>query len=307
MTVIAPFVNSGGRVEPYVSLDEVKFSATASAIDFTNLIENGSAAVQDRALSEIIVRASAKADQYTMGLYGSLNATTNTENGRYRPNRMGQLVIHPYFSPILELTAFSTGWGPGTNMMAITLSPQIVSIERDQFIITSNNPSGTYYGNLGIAGGMWNNTNQMFCEWTYINGWANSFTTATSAAGDTSLDLLDATGIYPGMFLTVWDGQNDEYIQVDSSYVVGNTTIPLVSPLRYKHGNGCNVSALPATVKQAVIHFVVAMIKQRGEGGLVLSEVGEPVAVSSRVQSSAEDEVRAYDLLDEFKQFWGRS
>ena len=63
---------------------------------------------------------------------------------------------------------------------------------------------------------------------------------------------------------------------------------------------------MPAAVKQAVIHFVVAMIKERGQGGLVINEIGEPLAVSSRTQSSMEDEVQGYDLLEPFKVIGGR-
>ena len=53
MSVIAPFVYSGGMVEPYVSLNDVKFSPTAAIIDFTNLIEDASQSVQDLSLIHI--------------------------------------------------------------------------------------------------------------------------------------------------------------------------------------------------------------------------------------------------------------
>jgi len=49
------------------------------------------------------------------------------------------------------------------------------------------------------------------------------------------------------------------------------------------------------------------MIKERGQGGLVLNEIGEPTAVSARTESSVTDEAMAYDLLDDFKQIWGRA
>jgi len=296
-----------GRIEPYVSLDEVKFSATAAAIDFTNLIEDGSAAVQDRALSELIVRASVKADEYTMGQYGTLNATSNTENGRYKPNRYGQLIINPYFTPILEVTNFACGWGPGQGLNPVVINNDSCSIEREEFIVTYTSSVGLQIGPLQIAGGNWAPGWEMFCEWTYVNGWANSFTNSTSAAGSETITVNDSLGIYPGMNLTIWDGMNDEYVQVDTSYDGTSTTIPLVNPLRFKHGSGVNVSALPPTVKQAVIHFVVALIKQRGQGGVVINEVGEPSAVTPRAESSVEDEMQAYDLLDLYKVVWGRA
>ena len=307
MSVVASYNQAAGRIEPYVSLDEVKFSATASAIDFTNLIENATQAVQDRALSEIIVRASAKADVYTMGQYGTLNATVNTENGRYRPNRYGQIIVNPHFSPIIAVNSFSCGYGPGVGLQAVTLTADNTSIERNEFIVTYASSIGLTTGPLSIAGGNWAPNSQLFVEYSYANGWANSFTTATTAAGATSINVLDPTGIYPGMNLTVWDGMNDEYRTVASTYVPGSTTVTFTAPLSYKHGKGVNVSALPPTVKQAVIHFVVAMIKQRGQGGLVLNEIGEPMAVTSRTESSVADEIAAYDLLDAYRAIWGRA
>jgi len=307
VSIIASYVLQGGRAEPYVTLDEVKFSPTASAIDFTNLIENGSQQVQDRALYELIIRASAKADNYCMGPYGSLNATVNTENGRYLPNRRGEIIIHPYFSPLLEVVSFEAGWGPGQGMSNIPLNTSNCSIERNQFIITPQGPLGLQFGGLGIAGGWWSYNSEFYCQYTYVNGWANSFTTTTTAAGATSVTVGDATGIYAGQNLTIWDGMNDEYVQVANTYDNTSLVIPLAAPLKYRHGSGVNISALPATVKQAVIHLVVALIKQRGDGGLVLNEIGEPTAATSTTVTSMHDEILAYDLLDDFKVVWSRT
>jgi len=97
--VVAPFFQTEGIVEPYVSLNEVKFSPTASAIDFSNLIENASQVAQDRALSDLIKRASSKADIFCYGPLGTLNATSNTENGWYRPNRDGNITFTPSYTP----------------------------------------------------------------------------------------------------------------------------------------------------------------------------------------------------------------
>ena len=304
MTVTASWIQQGGRVEPYVSLNEVKFSASAAAVDFSNLIENGSAAVQDRALSELIVRASAMADRFTMGQYGTLNATSNPENGRYRPNRLAQIVINPYFTPIIGVTDFQCGWGPGTGLYEIPLTASNCSIEREQFIITQASSVGLEVGPLTVAGGNWSSNAELFCQWTYLNGYANSFTTATSAVGATSITLSDTTGIFAGMNLTVWDGMNDEYVQVAS--VAGNV-VTLSASLSFAHGVGVNVSAMPADVKQAVIHFVIGLVKQRGQGGIVISETGEPIATTPKAQNSMEDFVMAYDLLQPFKVVWGRS
>lgn len=304
MGVVASFATVEGRVEPYVSLDEVKFSATAAAIDFSNLIENGSQQAQDRALYELIVRASNKADVYCMGQFGTLNATANTEGGRYRANRMGQLIVHPYFTPILEVRDVQVGWNPGSNLQDIPLSADNLFIERHQFILTNNSSYGLSGYGLGFAGGNANYMSQQFVQYTYVNGWPNTFTSAQVSAGSSTVSVNDTTGMYAGQYLTIWDGQDDEYVQIAS---VGTNSVTLVNPTKYRHGSGVNISALPAAVKQAVIHFVVAMIKQRGQGGLVLSEIGEPTAVTARAEASIMDEAQGYDLLDDFKVIWGRA
>jgi hypothetical protein len=301
--VVAPFFQTEGIVEPYVSLNELKFSPTASAIDFTNLIENASSLAQDRALSDIIKRASSKADIHCYGRLGTLNATSNTENGWYRPNRDGNLTFSPSFTPILEVTDVKVGWGPGDGLADITISSSNVAIDRDQFALTAPSTLGLYFGSLGIAGGRWGYQTNMWCQYTYVNGWFNTFTTSTSAAGATTLNVTDTLGLYPGMMFTIWDGMNDEVVTVSS---VTSTTITLASGTQFAHGTGVNVSTMPAAVKQAVIHFCVAMIKERGQGGLVINEIGEPAGVTSREQSSMADEMQAYDLLEPFKVLGGR-
>jgi len=307
--VIAPYVLSEGTRSPYVTVEEVLASPTASAIDFSNLIENGSDAVQRRALKELIVRASAKADNYCLGALGTLCASVNTENGRTRPNRLGEFIIHPEFWPILEVQSFAAGPLPGAGMDVATLSANNCEIERHQFVVT--NAMGlsriTSIGSLSALGGAYGTNVECFVQYTYVNGFANTFLNANAAAGSTSLVVQSAIGIYAGMTMTIWDGINDESVVVSSSYDNASLTVPLASATQYAHGSGCNFSSLPASVKQAVIHFVVAMVKQRGQGGLVLTEMGQPVAVSGTSVTNASDDAEGKELLDTFKQVWGRN
>ena len=307
MAVVASTSLNENTHVPYVTIDEVLYSATASSIDFSNLIENGSEAVQRRALQELIVRASVKADNFIYGALGTLTATVNTENGRYRANRMGQFVIHPYYWPILEVRTFKVGYGPGSAMTTATVSADTCSIERMQFIMT--NPTGlgstpvqfNTLGNYAVGGG------EQFVEYTYVNGFANAFTTADASAGAPSIQVTSSIGIYPGLTLTIWDGMNDESVTVASSYDGSSLTLPLTSGLIYNHGKNVSISNLPATVKQAVIHLVVSMVKQRGQGGLVLNELGDMTPAGSVNVTSQVDEMQAYDLLTEFAAIWGRN
>lgn len=191
-------------------------------------------------------------------------------------------------------------------MNAITLTNDNTSIERFQFIVTNGSSVGLQIGPLSMVGGNWQSGAQMFCQWTYVSGWANTFSTAEVASGATEIQVQSSVGLYPSLIFQIWDGVNTETVQVASTYDGSSLTIPLANPTSFRHGKGVNVSTLPATVKQAVIHLVVAMIKQRGQGGLVLDEIGEPVMTSSSNVTSGGDEAEAYDLLDSFQQIWGR-
>lgn len=304
MTVIAPYNLSGGRVENYVSLAELKNSVTAASLDFSNLIAGGNQNQQNIALQEAISKASAMVDQYCMGVYGTLCATASVENGRYRVSRDREIIVNPNYVPILEVRSFSVGWGPGANLLSIPLTADNCEIEREQFVITSTGALGLLNGSLSFAGGFNGPGSRVFVQYEYVSGWANSFLSAGSLAGASSIAVVDSTGFYPGQFFTIWDAPNDEYCQVRS---VSGNTITTQNPTLYAHGAGVNASTLPQTVKQACIHFVVGIVKQRGAGGLVIGDAGEPVAVTARTETSMEDMVLAYDLLDDFKAQWSRS
>jgi hypothetical protein len=305
MGVVAPYFQSEGSAVPYVGLQEVKFSPTASAVDLTNLIPNASQTVQDRALYELIVRASSMADTFVYGRLGTFSATVNTENGRYRPNRYGQIIVNPSFTPILEVQTFNYGTQPGqaTN---VPLSTYNCSIERDEFIITAANGlnATTIYGSLSIVGGQWAYNTELFCQYTYVNGFPNAFLAANASSGATTLSLTSTVGIYAGTQLSIWDGMNDENVTVAS---VSGNVITLSAATQHAHGVGTNISNLPAEIKQAVIHFIVGMIRERGQGGLVLNEIGEPVVAPSRSTTGEGELMLGYDLLEPYKRLWGRA
>lgn len=312
MTVVfAPYIEQVGRIEPYISLDELKFSATASEIDFTNLVENGSQVAQDRALYELIVRASAKVDNYIYGRLGTLNATSNTQSGRYLLDRAGRFKIHPSFTPVIAITAFSWGTQPGSLASLALTSANAWPEEESIIILPWNTPGSTtvYTGSDALGWLTYPNTNnEYYVQYTIINGYPNTFTASPSVAGATTLAVTDPTGIYPGTYLTIWDGARDEYVQVAPSYVPGTSTLTFAAALTYAHGTGVNVSAMHPSVKQATIHFVVGMVKERGQGGgFEIAPTGEVApATGGKTKGFNDDELAAYDLLDAFKSISGR-
>lgn len=312
MTVVfAPFIEQVGKVEPYISLDELKFSPTASDIDFTNLVEDGTQTATDRALYTLTLMASGKIDAYVYGRLGTLNATSNTQNGRYRLDRGARFKIHPSFTPVIAVSAFSWGALPG-NLSALALSTSNCWIEEESIVILPWNSSSTTVTYAGTDGIGWltspSNQSEYYTQFTYINGYPNTFTTSSTASGVTSLPVTDPTGFYPGTNFTIWDGMQTEHCQISSAYVAGSNTLVLSAATAYRHGIGVNVSQMHTNIKQACIHFVVSMVKERGQGGgFEISPAGEVVAEGSgKSKGFSDDEVAAYDLLDEFKAISGR-
>ena len=146
---------------------------------------------------------------------------------------------------------------------------------------------------------------KIYVNYTYLAGWPNSFTNlASGTAGSDSLSVTDTTGFMTGMEVTIWDGIATETNYVDS---VSGNVITFTNDLTYNHGFGVNVTTLPASVQQACMHFMIGMVKSRGQGGLVISSDGSAQAVSSREDAISNDEALAYDLLDQFQATWGRS
>lgn len=291
--------------EPYITVDEFINSPIASAVDVTNLVPNGNIAAQNAAIQQLIYMASAEADNIVMGPLGTMCATSNTEQGRYRVNRSGMIIVHPAYWPILEVDSFLVGALPG-NQVSIPVSSATCWIEDRQFTIMGSTFPWSSNGPIELTSVPFNSDMQQFVTYSYVNGFFNQFLSASSSAGATSLTIPSPIGLYPGMPFTIWDGAMTEIVQVSSTWT-SSTTVTLQNPTTYAHSSGTNVSTLPASVKQAVIHLVVAGIKQRGEGGLVIAETGEPMSVGGRSDTAVEDLMRAEELLHAFLQVWGRS
>lgn len=306
MSAISPQNLTYQNRSVYLTPAEVKASAIAAAVDFTQLVPGGDLKAQDVALADLIRQASAEADQHCLGAIGTLGATLNVESGRYRANRQGQFIIHPAFWPILEVQTFSVGTAPGY-LTALTVTNSNCWIEQRQFVMTAMTDSWTSQGPTDLSALGYRTGNYQFVEYTYINGFFNQFLSTQATAGATSIAVPSITGLYAGSSLTIYDGAVSENVTVASSWNGTSTTLPLTSALVYSHGIGTNVSALPPTVKEAVIHLVVAKVKSRGQGGFVLNEIGEPTMISTRTETSMEDHRRGMELLEAFKQVTGRA
>ena len=306
--VIAPYNITELNRTPYVTAVEVKSSAIAASLDFGSLIPRGGGVDNIRALNELIVSASIEADNFVFGPLGTMGASVNNESGEFRPDPVGMFKIVPYYKPILEVRSFSIS-APGTSGMPVTITPENCKIYRNYFTVMSGwSATGITVTNLSQLLSSGSPPDQLLnCQYTYVNGFANTFLSAAVVEGAVTLPVQSSVGIYPGAAYPIWDGTNNETVQVASTYDGVSLSVPLVSGLLYGHAEGTNVSQIPKTVKDAVIHLVCASVRQRGSGALVISEIGfGAVSKSGSGSDNDGDKAAAWDLLDDFKNLWGQ-
>ena len=306
--VVVPNITQIGRAEPYISVETFKDDPLSNSLDLSQLVEGGSQSAQDSAIYRMILRASSKIDNHTCGPTGTLNATQVTKQGQSFINREGCVTVNPGEPRLLGVTAAEWGYQMGA-WSQVPVDAYHLWVEETTIRIKIAGGAGTVqFAGIGDLSALFQGSNRLgkvYVNYTYLAGWPNSFTSlASGTAGDTSLTVTDATGFMTGMEVTIWDG-----IATETNFVlsVSGETVTFVNPLLYNHGYGVNVTTLPAAVQQACMHFVIGMVKSRGQGGLTISSDGSAQAVSSREDAISNDEGLGYDLLDQFVATWGRS
>lgn len=256
--------------KPYLSLLEFKNAPTA--LDYGNLVVGGNAQAQDAELTNAIYRASSWIDQYCGQV---LSATVDQEQQRTRIKADGTLRIHPKYAPIVALTGLSYGATP--NQMVTATDPSQAWLEEQSIVFPYAQLSSTMssqgplsFGFPGTPG------REVYVNYTYVNGWANTALASAATAGATSITVSDATGITPGESMTLFDGASTERVTVDPSYAFGSTTVLLSAALLFAHPVATTFSALPAAVKEACIVMTSAFLKIRGDASLTLAMTTRP-------------------------------
>jgi len=277
MVVVAPFVTTYASHTPYITVDE--WRAAPTAIDISSLLPDGNRTQQDQVVRDCIERASSWIDDLCQQV---LAASEDIQSGRFLVNRFHQVKVPAMAKPVLEVSAVSVGGSPSTLLPLDTLDD--VEISPYGVVTIPVNKSGS--GQRALV------------RMTFVNGYPNTVTTAANAAGDSTLVLDNAVGVYPGSPLTVYDvkAAGTENIVVASTYT-GGTTIPLVDSLRFAHAAGVSVSSLPARVKQACILLTSALIQTRGSDAIVLDSMDTPAAKSNAYGANEDAERLARTLL----------
>ena len=248
---------------PYVTLAE--FRAAPTWLDSQDLIPGGASANQDDEMTNVLIRASAWAENYCGQ---PLRAHTAYEQARARIDRRGCIKIHPSNVPVRQLTGLAYG-ADFQNMTQITDFTQ-TWIEDARGIIVSSIPwRGSWAGSLefGVAP-PWGQ--EVYVQYSYIAGYAATTLSAPATAAATSLTLTDPTGLQPpatGLIGTfgastarIWDPGLEEAVTIAPGYTQGANPVPIVSGLLNSHDTGTGVSELPPEVHQAVIALAVALL-----------------------------------------------
>lgn len=291
-SAVSPFVTTYATTIPY--LTEAEFLAAPTALDITDLIPGGAQAVQDRALADMIFRASGWCDTLANQV---LAATKNIERGWYKVNRRGALRIPLNCKPILEVLAVSIGGKPSQLTPLADFSNVVVN--RNTIEVPAS--GGSWGTGRWIGGGV---GCEVLVDTTYVNGWPNTLTASATSSGVSVLPVISALGIYPGSSLTISDGVSTESVVLSDAYVAGTEALALASPTLFDHDAGVSISNLPLQVKQACVLLTCALIQTRGDDAIILDSVDNPTRMGEMYGTAGTNVNIASQLLSQVTRVW---
>lgn len=237
---------------PYVT--PAAFRAHPTFLESKNLrVGDLSLADQDTELANILLEASAWADNQTNQ---QLGARTVTENARLTPNRGGALIWRPSETPVRAVTALS--WGYQSNRLAALADLTGIWIERGSRVVAPVAPLSGAWADLQFGGPAAGT--EVFTTWTYVAGYTSTVLATDTAAGANAVSVADPAGIYPRDVLRIWEPGVEEAVTVAAGYLPGQTTVPLTATTANAHTTGAGVSGLPADVHLAVVLYTVALL-----------------------------------------------
>lgn len=233
-----------GAPTPYLTLDELKRNPIYSQL--RQMVPNTSPTDRDAELSRIISRVSAMINGE---VNQNLAATIDKEVGEVVISNRGDLSILTRSSPIIDVLSISVG----SNVYNLTPVTDFSHMVLDAWrIIIPGAGGGMFSGNLpGLGFGR--PGQRLWAEWVYVNGFPVTTLAEPATAGDTTITVVDSTGILPNQtLLTIEDGIYLE--MVTPTAVNGNVlTIP---ELMCSHQVGVGVHDLPGDIKNAALTLI---------------------------------------------------
>lgn len=282
---IPPNVPSYASRSAYVTYAE--FLASPTGVDVSNL-SPGSGLTSETVLTQLLAQASSWADGMCRQV---LSATTNTQYNTSRLRPDGTVRIPIKYTPLVAVTAMTVAVDPNCTPTTVDLT----TLSVDDLSTSVRVPvTGCLYVCPGAT---------VYTTTTYVNGFANTALAAPAAAGDASITVTDATGMVPGLQLTITDAVHYEQQSVAAGYEPAATALPLDGPLSCGYAAGTPVSALPPAVKQAVIFLATALIQTRRADSLEMGGIAMPgpAATVGSKPSGDDPYSRACDLLAPYR------
>lgn len=240
---------------PYVTPAE--FRAHPTFLDSRNLVTGGTALQQDAALTNLLLEASQWADEK---VDMPLGAHVRTERTRLHADRSGRLRYHPEHAPVITVTGMSVGGSPET--LDAQADPQVWTENDGRIIVAFNPSSGPGLNTLQF--GAPPPSMESFVQWTYVAGFPATQLAEPAELGATTLTVTDPTGIAAGTVLRLWTPGKEEAVTVAS---LSGDELVLSRALAGAHPTGVSCSALPSTVRQAVINYTCMLLMRPAGGG----------------------------------------
>jgi len=280
----------------YLTVAEYKNAPTA--IDYDNLVVGGTSAQQDAELLTNIARASSWIDIYCNQ---PLLAQNFVEQQRTRITPEGYLVISPEYNNLVAVTSLSYGVTPTTLTSVTTQGLTSIWFEKAQFIYPMSQVALTYSSVGPLSFGFPPSTrSRIYANYTYVAGFCNGLI-STATQGQSTLTMIDPTGLTAGSYLTIWDGANTETVTVASTYVFGSSTVPLTTALKFTHASGVAIGTMPGAIKEAAILMVNEFLKVRGDNSLTMSITTRATGGPDTKKLIGSDMALAKELLSPFR------
>lgn len=255
------------RTVPYLGLAE--FKAMPTWVDLDDLIPGGSASQNDAELNNVLIRASAWADNYCKQ---PIKASYQVENTTARVDKWGRIFIHPKFNPVRSIAAVSYGVSLGsmTQVPAAGLDGDQAWVEDEKgVIIVLSGINGAWAGRLQFGPAPAYST-EVYVQFEYVAGYGNGVLVADTASGATTLQLDDVTGFqaasttlagtaYNASVARIWEPGEEEAVTVQSVNASAST-LTLTSSTLNSHTAGVQVSEIPPEVRNAVGQYALGLL-----------------------------------------------
>lgn len=287
---VAPYVPTYATYTPYVSATEVL--TTNLGVDVSQLVVGGNTAANQAALTDLLLRASNQADLICRKV---LAATLDAQAGEYRVFRDGTIRVPVDYTPLVSVNSVQVGF-QANNLTALTdLSGVWVQKKVARIPVWG---VGLQQPNLTPPAPAFPGVGRVFAVVQYVNGWAHTTLAAQANQGAAQVTPVSVLGIVPGLPMTLRDGVNTEVVTVAGTYVTGSTPVPLAGALQYTHTAGATLSALPPTIKTAVLNLAKWLVKARGSKAVVMPSVPSAGRGPTKTQTPEKAGQEDYDAAE---------